>query len=84
MLRVFVMFFGIITLMGCAAKNDSKLASVSRDDVVCERVKPTGSNIPKRQCYTKEQYEDKKKADAKDAQRTMQDIQQRPRFRKGN
>ncbi|MFY8272954.1 hypothetical protein AAEU32_02325 [Pseudoalteromonas sp. SSDWG2] len=48
-------------LLGCSSTHDGQQAS-NEDGMICELKKPTGSNIPKRVCMTKEQKEAQEKA----------------------
>ncbi len=60
----FILFsFSVLAMVGCASAPTETTAN--NEGTTCERTYPTGSNIPKVQCYTPEQRkEQQQKADS--------------------
>ncbi|NVJ60513.1 MAG: hypothetical protein HWE27_08985 [Gammaproteobacteria bacterium] len=57
---------------GCSSVGDgTQVASLSDSDLVCKKVKKTGTNIPTRMCASKEEWD----RQAEEAQAEMQRMQ---------
>ncbi|WP_139326801.1 hypothetical protein [Shewanella sp. UCD-KL21] len=67
--------FFCILLSGCASTTDQKTASNNNEDLVCEYIAKTGSNIKRRTCMTRELADELRKeneADMREAWRKGQ------------